>query len=204
MTIPIVVGLLSAAVLVITMVGSATNDRREAGTAADAAALAAAQEWDEHLGVLHGLHLVPGGSSDFWGIVEEVLLTAYVRDEMYEAAEAYAERNGAELVDLDLDTDSLRVTVEVRHEDEIPVAEIHSGAEATAQIRLDGGLCQDGGGLGWLIDGECVTRPEPPNDPGEDQVDEEAPADDEDEQDEEEPWTPPEVGSYSSRIVLVG
>ncbi|WP_423461793.1 pilus assembly protein TadG-related protein [Promicromonospora sp. MS192] len=194
MTIPITVGLLSAAILVITMVGSATDDRREAGTAADAAALAAAQKWDERLGALHGLHLLPGGFADFWGIIEEVLLDVVVLDEMRTAAEAYAETNGAELVDLDFDTDTLEVFVEVRHQDEVPVAELRSTAQATAQIRLNGGLCQNDGGLGWMIDGECVTKPD----------EDEAPEDDEGDENEDAPaWEAPEVDGYASRIVLV-
>lgn len=199
MVLPIALGLMSLAVLAIVVVGSATNDRRQSAAAADAAALAAAQKWDERLGVLHGLHLMPGGSSDFWGIIEEVLLTAYVRDEMYEAAETYAERNGAELVDLDLDTDSLRVRVEVRHKDEIPVVEVRSEAEATAQIRLSGGLCLDDGSLGWMIDGECVTEPDEDDEPAGDQADEEPG----DEPGDKPVREVPEVDSYGSRIVLV-
>ena len=187
MVIPIALGLVSAAILVVVVLGSATNDRRQSGTAADAAALAAAQEWDEHLGLLHSLHHTPGGFSDFWGILEEVLLTAYVRDEMYEAAEVYAERNGAELEDLDFDADSLQVAVEVKHKDEIPVAKVHSEAEATAQIRLSGGLCQGNGTLGWMLDGECVTEPDEDEEPG----------------GEEPTWEAPEVDGYGSRIVLV-
>ncbi|MFD7023873.1 pilus assembly protein TadG-related protein [Promicromonospora sukumoe] len=206
MTIPIAVGMLSIAVLVITMVGSATSDRREAGTAADSAALAAAQEWDEHLGALHGLHLLPGGFGDFWGIIEELLLTLVVADKMEEAAEAYAETNGAELVGFDYDADSLRVWVEVEHEDEVPVAEIRSKAEATAQIRLNGGLCENDGSLGWMIDGECVTEPDedemPDDDPGDDPGSEE-PGDGDEDEDEEPAWEAPEVDGYSSRIVLV-
>ncbi|MFI6424195.1 pilus assembly protein TadG-related protein [Promicromonospora sp. NPDC050880] len=210
MALPITVGLLSAAILVIAMVGSATDDRREAGTAADAAALAAAQTWDERLGALHGLHLLPGGFADFWGIIEEVLLDAVVADEMRTAAEAYAEANGADLVRFDYDAEHLEVFVEVRHQDQVPVARIRSTAQATAQIRLDGGLCRDGTSLGWMIDGECVTEPdedegsdEGPGGPdGDDEQGDEEPGDDAGD-DEEPAWEAPEVDAYSSRIVLV-
>lgn len=201
MTIPVAVGMVAAAVLVVTMVGTATDDRREAGTAADAAALAATQEWDEHLGLLHGLHLGAGEPEAFWELAEEALLSQGLEDEMYEAAEAYAEANGAELVGPPrIDTARLRVTVEVRHQETVPGTQMRSTASATAGITLRGGLCVgDDGGLGWLIDGLCLTEPEPDEEDGA----EDGEPDDE-EPDEEPEWTPPEVDGYSSAVVLVG
>lgn len=222
MTIPVAVGMLTAAVLVIAMFGSATNDRREAGTAADAAALAAAQEWDDRLGLLPALHLLTGERSAFWDLLGEALLDPGTRDEMYAAAQEYAESNGAELVDLDIDVSSLRVTAEVRHQQLVPGTEIGSVASATAGIRLSGGLCLDGG-LGWMIDGECVTEAPPEEDSGSGTGDD--PGDggggsddggsgddggdddggDEDSGDDagEDDWTPPEVTAYESDVVLV-
>ncbi|MEU4364950.1 pilus assembly protein TadG-related protein [Promicromonospora sp. NPDC023987] len=226
MTIPIAVGLLSAAVLVVTMVGSATNDRREAGTAADAAALAAAQEWDQHLGLLHGLHLGVSEPGAFWGIAEVALLGPDLRDEMTDAARTFAERNGAELVDLDVDPELLQVTVEVKHDEMIPGTEVRSTASATAGITLRGGLCVGGGGLGWLIDGLCATEPEPEDEgsqdggldeggseggdaeggsEGGDAGGDDSGGDDSEGDAEPEPeWTPPEVDPYSSAVVLTG
>lgn len=200
MTIPVAVGMLTAAVLVIAMFGSATNDRREAGTAADAAALAAAQEWDDRLGLLPALHLLGGERSAFWELLEEALLGPGTEDEMYEAAREYAERNGAELVDLDVDDERLRVTAVVRHHEVVPGTGIASEARATAGIRLSGGLCLDGG-LGWMIDGECVTEPPPEGD--EDPGDEDSGDEDSGDDAGEEDWTPPEVSAYSSDVVLV-
>lgn len=162
MTIPAAVAFVTGAVLVVTMIGSATDDRRRSGTAADAAALAAAQEWDEHLGILGGLHLGAGDAAGFWGLLDAPPLTGEARVRMEEAAQEYAERNGAELTALRLDGSRLQVTVEVRHTDEVPVAEVRSGASATARVRLTGGLCLGAGGLGWRVDGECVTEvPDP-------------------------------------------
>lgn len=207
MTIPIAVGMVTVAVLVVTMLGSATDDRREAGTAADASALAATQEWDEHLGLLHGLHLGVSEPEEFWGLAEEALLSQGLQQEMREAAEAYAERNGAELVGFDVDPERLLVTARVRHDEAVPGTAIHPEASATAGITLRGGLCMDGDGLGWLIDGLCLTEPE---DDAEEEPDGDAEAEP-DEGDEEEPdpgddeedWTPPEVEGYSSAVVLV-
>ncbi|MFI8525564.1 pilus assembly protein TadG-related protein [Promicromonospora sukumoe] len=218
MTIPVAVGMLTAAVLVIAMFGSATNDRREAGTAADAAALAAAQEWDDRLGLLPALHLLTGERSAFWDLLGEALLDPGTEDEMYAAAQQYAESNGAELVGLDIDVSTLRVTAEVRHQQLVPGTEIGSAASATAGIRLSGGLCLDGG-LGWMIDGECVTEPPEEEDSGSGSGDD--PGDgggsgtgdgsgDEDSGEEdsgddagEDDWTPPEVTAYASDVVLV-
>lgn len=203
MTLPIAVGLLTAAVLVITMVGSATNDRREAGTAADAAALAATQEWDEHLGLLHGLHLGVSEPEAFWELAEEALLGPDLRREMQEVAETYAEANGAELVGLHVDTARLRVTAEVRHEETVPGTEVRSTASATAGITLSGGLCVGDDGLGWLIDGLCLTEPEPEEESPGDGA-EEGPGDGEPgEPGADEDWTPPEVDGYASSVVLV-
>lgn len=209
MTIPVAVGMVTVAVLVVTMLGSATDDRREAGTAADAAALAATQEWDEHLGLLHGLHLGVSEPEAFWELAEEALLTPSLEDEMREAAEVYAEGNGAELVDLDVDPAQLRVTVQVRHDDAVPGTVVHPEAFATAGITLNGGLCMGGdGGLGWLIDGLCLTEPEEEEDPRSGDIEEEDP--DGGDIEEEDPdgddasdWTPPEVDGYSSAVVLV-
>ena len=207
MTLPIAVGMVTVAVLVVTMLGSATDNRREAGTAADAAALAATQEWDEHLGLLHGLHLGVSEPEAFWELAEEALLSESLEEEMREAAEAYAEGNGAELVGKpDIDPERLRVTVRVRHDDAVPGTTIHPEASATAGITLNGGLCvADGGGLGWLIDGLCLTEPEPDEegdveeeDPDSGDIEEEDP-----DGDDEPEWTAPEVDGYSSSVVLV-
>jgi hypothetical protein len=218
MTIPITVGLLSAAVLVIATVGTATNDRREAGTAADAAALAATQEWDQHLGVLHGLHLGVSEPAAFWELAEAALLGPTLEDEMLEAAEAFAERNGAELVDLDIDTANLRVTAEVKHDETVPGTEVRPTASATAGIRLNGGLCVGDDGLGWLIDGLCATEPEPDDEssgggsgegdadgggPGDGGSGEDGSVEGDDGDDDEPDWTPPEVDPYSSTVVLM-
>ncbi|MFE7504500.1 pilus assembly protein TadG-related protein [Promicromonospora sp. NPDC057488] len=213
MTIPVAVGMLTAAVLVIVMFGSATNDRREAGTAADAAALAAAQEWDDRLGLLPALHLLGGERSAFWELLEEALLGPGTEEEMYAAAQEYAERNGAELVDLDVDVERLRVTAKVRHQELVPGTEIGSAAHATAGIRLSGGVCLDGG-LGWMIDGECVTEPPPdedagtgddadPGDGGGSGTGDDDSGDDDSGDEEDEDWTPPEVTAYASDVVLV-
>ncbi|GAB2495290.1 hypothetical protein GCM10027063_38150 [Promicromonospora xylanilytica] len=219
MTIPVAVGMLSVAVLVIAMVGGATNDRREAGTAADAAALAATQEWDQHLGLLHGLHLGVSEPEAFWGLAEVALLGPGLRDDMVEAAQEFAERNGAELTSFAVDPETLQVTVEVEHDELVPGTEVRSKASATAGITLNGGLCVGDDGLGWLIDGLCATEPEPDEEGSKDggtgggtdagdsedgSGEEEDGSGDDDSGAEEEPeWTAPEVEPYSSAVVLV-
>jgi hypothetical protein len=131
---------------------------------------------------------------------------------MYEAAETYAETNGAELVGPpDIDPRRLTVTVEVRHTDAVPGTDIRSTASATAGITLSGGLCVGDDGLGWLIDGLCLSEPEPvpddggseEGDPGGDGSGDGDSGDGDDEPDDEPDWTPPEVDAYSSDVVLV-
>lgn len=205
MTIPIAVGMVTVAVLIISMLGTATNDRREAGTAADAAALAATQEWDEHLGLLHGLHLGVSEPEAFWELAEEALLGPDLEREMRAAAEVYAERNGARLAGFDIDPGQLQVIVRVEHEETVPGTGVRPEAFATAGITLSGGLCVADGGPGWLIDGRCLTEPEPDD---EEDVEEEDPdggdVEEEDPDGDDEPeWIAPEVGGYSSSVVLV-
>lgn len=224
MTIPVAVGLLTVAVLIISMVGTATSDRRQAGAAADAAALAATQEWNEHLGLLHALHLTVSEPGAFWGLAEEALLTPSLEREMREAARAYAEENGAELESLDIDTERLRVTVRVRHQDTVPGTSVRPEATATAGVRLSGGVCLTDGGLGWLLGGECRTEPEEEPDGGADGGSGEGAGDggsgdgsggdegddsgddsgDEEGGEEDPPWTRPDVDAYRSSVTLVG
>lgn len=172
MTIPVALALVALAVLVIAMLGSATNDRRQAGTAADAAALAAAQVWEDDLRLTHAVKLPPnvfisgGGVKNAKGLfdtLDAVLgtppLSERTEARMRDAAEEYAESNGAELTDLHIDRSRLLVTAEVRHEDEIPVAETNATSDATAWIKLSGGLCiGDEAGLGLRIEGECLAE----------------------------------------------
>lgn len=203
LTIPTAVALVSVAVLVITMVGAATNDRRQSGTAADAAALAAAQEWDDHLHVLAALHGSAGDAAGFWGLLDSALATGELEDEMRAAAREYAEANGTELTGLDVDLDTLEVTATVRHDELVPNTDVRAEASATARIRLEGGLCVDSGSLGWLLEDGCVV--EPPEDENDDAEEEDDPGSNPSEDPEEEPepeWTAPTLTAYRSTVVL--
>ncbi|GAA1849926.1 pilus assembly protein TadG-related protein [Myceligenerans crystallogenes] len=206
LTIPVTVAFVSVAVLVIAMVGTATNDRRQSGAAADAAALAAAQEWDDQLHVLTSLHLGAGDAAGFWGLLDAPLAPFDAEDEMRAAAQEYAEANGAELTGLDIDPETLEVTATVRHDEVVPDTGVHAEASATARIRLAGGLCVESGSLGWLLEDGCVI--EPPEEDEENEEDDAAgedpdPETPEDTEEEPEPeWTAPAVVAYRSDVVL--
>ncbi|WP_164545106.1 pilus assembly protein TadG-related protein [Antribacter gilvus] len=190
-------GILSVAILVIVMVGSATDDRRRASAAADAAALAAAQEWDGRLKGLHGLHLGAGEHSTFWQLAGLPVEESLTYDAMAAAASDFAARNGAELTDLDVDPGRLEVTASVRHLDTVPRTDVRQAATATARIELSGGLCLDGGRLGWEVNGTCLSAPPPEPTPSP------SPTDPAEPPSPEPTFSPPSVMPFESDVVLV-
>lgn len=196
-TIPAAVGIVSVAILVIVMVGSATDDHRRASAAADAAALAAAEEWDDRLSGLHGLHLGAPEHAMFWQLAGRPVTESLAYDAMVAAASDFAARNGAELTDLDVDPDRLEVTAAVRHLDTVPHTDVRQTATATARIEISGGLCLDGGRLGWEVDGRCLSTapPEPtPTPSATGALDQPAP---------DPTFSPPSVAPFDSQVVLV-
>ncbi|GAB2451736.1 hypothetical protein [Xylanimonas ulmi] len=164
--VPAVAGLVGLALALILMLGSATADKRESVTAADAAALAAAQEWDRRLRLVFDRHVALPDPAAWWALAGGPALTGATHEAMRRSAADYARRNGAQLVGFDVDAASRTVSVRVRHEATVPRTEARMRATASARVTLRGGLCVAGGRLGYLIDGSCVTRPAPAPEPG--------------------------------------
>lgn len=214
MAIPAVAIIVTMALVFITMVGGFTSDRREVRAAADAAALAAAHEWDAWLEFRFDEHQSAGDFADFWALVGCPVLPGSgmgapahcgpspwdVRSRMEARANELAQRNGAQLETFEVDVSQQRVSVTVRHEDVVAETSTRLAASATAEVELDGALCISGGRLGYQIGAVCLSDlidiPDPPEPPGDDD-------DEDDEDDDEEDFEPPTLSVFRSTVRLV-
>lgn len=171
--VPAIAGILAAAVLVIVVLGSATNDRRESVTAADAAALAAGQAWRDGLEDTFDDAVDAaddGNAAAFWDLAGRPLSFGNPQAAMEAAARSYAARNNAELLDLDVDWPRGKVTAFVRSLDEVPESGTRIESRATSELVFVSGLCRSGSTLGFLLGGTCLgaaPEPEPTPEPTE-------------------------------------
>lgn len=158
--IPAVAGLVAATLIVITVLGSATNDAREARAAADAAALAAAEAWRDRIELAFLAGYRADDADDFWDFVGTDLgsLSSW---HVAEAADRFARANGAELLGVDVDPSRARVSVHVRHLERVPELGDRLESVATAELRFRGGVCRTGRTLGYLVGGTCQRVPPP-------------------------------------------
>ena len=170
----VVAGLVAFTVFVIVPLGSATDRRAEARTAADAAALAALDSVAEDLRGI-GTILPPGLGGNPGNGVAILDVLADLEAAGAVAAEDYAARNDARLVDFDMDI-SLAATRPVviayaRTEsvDAIETTSQKAHAEATARLDVLGGFCGVGNAWGLeLDDGTCrkvTDLLDPPEEP---------------------------------------
>ncbi|GIG39078.1 hypothetical protein [Cellulomonas phragmiteti] len=173
--VPAVAGLLAVALLVIGIAGSATSDSRESRTAADAAALAAADVWRDGVRGAFDAARWAGDPDDFWRFAGTDL-GSLTSGAMIDSARAYAAANGAELVDVDVDAYRAQVTVRVRNHETVPQTSRRIESVATAELRLESGVCRSGRFLGFRVGSTCRTAapaptptpsptPEPVEDP---------------------------------------
>jgi hypothetical protein len=158
--VPATVALLFVTFLAIAVIGSATNDRRESTTAADAAALAAAQEWQDSLKDYFDLHAGASEHGAFWGLAGTRLQDVTSSSAMQASAASFAARNDAELVDFAVDFATAQVFVRVRNNDTVPQSSKRVESTATAGLEFRSGLCRSGVRLGYLIAGACRTVPD--------------------------------------------
>lgn len=163
LAIPATAALVAVAVLIVTMLGSATADSRDARTAADAAALAAAEAWRAPLGAEFSRASSSRDPLVFWSF-PGTDVGSFSSGAVSAAAARYARANDAELVSVDVDAGNASVTVRVRHRDVVPETGKRLEQTATAQLVLRSGACRSGRTLGYLIRGRCLTGmpPAPP------------------------------------------
>lgn len=159
-TIPVVALLLTGTMLAITMLGSFSSNQRDAQTAADAAALAAVQEWDRLLEDHYDEYSAATSLTGFWGVVAPAVGQGW-NPAIRAAAEEFAARNDARITHFSVDPLRQTVTVEVEHLRDVARTSSRMRAEAEAGVNVgqNSGLCIQGGQIGWRIGGACYTSP---------------------------------------------
>jgi hypothetical protein len=148
---------MAATLLIIHVLGSATNDATESRTAADAAALAAADAWRDGVGSAFGSAAHAHDVGHFWAFAGTDL-GSLASARMTDAARSYAQANGAELVSLDVDPVRAQVTARVRNLDTVPETGDRLEEVSTAELDFRSGVCRSGRTLGFLIAGSCRTN----------------------------------------------
>lgn len=166
MLVPAVAGLLFIALLVTVMLGDGVGKRTDTRTAADAAALAAAQEWRDGVDDLVQRALDNPGLS--LGLVKQLLdldVESFHQVEARDAATELADSNGAELVAFSsrLTSRGLEYHVQTRSKKAVAKTDTKPEGEAVALVEFREGLCFRGGRIGLLVRGACLDElPLPP------------------------------------------
>lgn len=156
-----------------TGLGSVVLERRNASTAADAAALAAAEQWAESLESVYEDAAGAGSAGELWDGIGSAAgpfagLTA--RHE----ADRYAGLNDATITSYKVNATRGTVTVSVRSNSTVSGTDEHMTATATAELVFDEGLCLKAGRVGLRISGRCylsapstgpTAAPDPAPDP---------------------------------------
>lgn len=164
-TIPVAAGLVAVTLTAMHMLGSAATQHREAATAADAAALAAAGAWAD--GVEEAWNAARWSDQDdtFWAFAGTPL-SDYTSATMQSRASDLAAANNAQLMGIWVDPSDGTVTVSVQDLSAVPHTSTRMEYSASASLRWDSGACRSGAVVGFLTTAGCQTRaPEPPPTP---------------------------------------
>ncbi|MCL3777069.1 MULTISPECIES: hypothetical protein [unclassified Actinomyces] len=153
------IGLLSVGVVVMLMVGDAVAERRSVNTAADAAALAAADHCADQLEDAYRRAVLAEDPAGFWAELGQPVSTYCSRSGIEHAVTSYAAANNATVTDIDV-LPGLRFRVEARSNDTVYGTDLHNSSMATAQLDLASGACVSDGLLGVKDGRVCRTEPE--------------------------------------------
>lgn len=169
--------LLVVALIIITVVGDGMVKRTETSTAADAAALAAAEEWRTYVGQA----IVAADGQDPDDAIDRLraLLTtdAALLDSsgIGSRARELAAANNAKVTSLSIRRAGagIEFAVETRNLDTVNETSIRPTSRATAVVELTGGACWRGARLGLVYHGDCLgwsdlkdaLTPDPPANP---------------------------------------
>jgi hypothetical protein len=150
--------LVVGAMLLISMVGDGVQKRTETRTAADAAALGAATSWQKDVDSRFAA-VIGSGPISLDAAAAFLLSDVTLFGDPESAARSYAARNGADLTSwsVRLDGDRLTFAAATRDQDAVNKTSRHMEADATASVRLRGGLCFSGRHLGLRLGGGCVA-----------------------------------------------
>ncbi|MBE6482325.1 MAG: hypothetical protein E7Z94_08155 [Actinomyces ruminicola] len=148
--------LLTIGMIVIIPLGDAIADRRNANTASDAAALAAAGYCADRIEDAYEDALESTDAETFWGYFGKPIFS-YCSGASTQATR-YASSNDATLTSYS-QLSGLRFQVSVRMDDEIAETRLQSTSTATAKMTLEQGVCVSRGLLGVSVNGSCYTAP---------------------------------------------
>ena len=143
--------------MLIGYLGEGYNENRQPKTAADAAALAAAEAWGQQLEAEYTKALTSTSQSEFWGHFGRPLALTKGRADI-KAAE-YAKNNDATITSVNYDSHTATVKITVRGDDQIKDTGKKAEATATATVVFESGICNSDGNLGFSIKGACVDSP---------------------------------------------
>ena len=143
--------------MLIGYLGEGYDRDRQVKTAADAAALAAAQAWGQQLETEYTKALTSKSQPEFWSHFGRPL--AQTKGMADVKAADYAKNNGATLTSVTYDSRTATVEVSVRGDGPIKDTGRNAEASAAATVIFEGGVCNSDGDLGFLIKGACVDSP---------------------------------------------
>lgn len=143
--------------MLIRYLGDAYDESREAKTASDAAALAAAEAWAEALEEEYTDALTSTNEVEFWSHFGRPL--TQTKDKADTDAAEYAGNNDATITSITYDTRTATVKVSVRGNDQIQDSGRRAEATASAQVVFEKGICNSEGMLGVSVGGACATSP---------------------------------------------
>lgn len=167
--IPLVAGLVAFSLVFLLPLGDATNSRTQTRTAADAAALAAAEAWKADVVTAFERATNAPGEGNAYGLLRQLLrspVSEYGRGSA-DAARRFAARNDGTVLALEPRPTAGGLEYRVRTQSQQQVEETtqFTYGEASARVELRGGLCFVGGGtaLGLVLNGRCSSvLPDPP------------------------------------------
>ncbi|CED90378.1 pilus assembly protein TadG-related protein [Actinomyces succiniciruminis] len=148
--------MLAVGMIIIIPLGDAIADRRNANTASDAAALAAAGYCADRIEATYEDALLATDAETFWSYFGKPVFS-YCSGASTQASQ-YASSNDATLTSYN-QLSGLRFQASVRMDDEIAETGLQSTSTATAEMNFEQGVCVSGGLLGVSFDGACYTRP---------------------------------------------
>ncbi|WP_368501410.1 pilus assembly protein TadG-related protein [Actinomyces sp.] len=146
------------AVGLMTGLGSVILERRNASTAADAAALAAAEAWAESLESVYDSATGAGSAAELWDGFGSPI-GPFAGHIARQEAVKYAALNEATVTSYRVNATAGTVTVSVRSNSPVTGTDEYMTASATAELVFEEGLCLRTGRIGLRINGACRLSP---------------------------------------------
>ena len=156
-----IIGLLSIGLVGMLILGDAVAERRSANTAADAAALAAADYCADSLEEAYRRAVRAPDAEGFWAEFGHPVSHYCTAGGVTQAVNRYASPNGATVTGIDI-LSGFRFRVEARRNDTVNETELHNSSIATARMDFVSGVCVRNGLVGVKDGSVCRTEPEEP------------------------------------------